>query len=305
MQKNSLKAALIVSSFVAGLSGCGQDHAESTAGANGRSRSVKTATANPDSETESAKRVWDPSLGTATIGGVVRFEGQPPRRREIDMASRAECAKLHAEPVRDETVIVGPGGALKNVVVRVSRGIDDWTFSVPKNPVMLDQKGCTFHPHVIAVQTGQGVLIRNSDSFAHNVHALPTVNQPFNFTQGRAGTEETRTFSRPEMMVRVRRAADECVPNQPERVSVRFPTKPWANARRLIWVGKFSSADRLKCDIHGWMNAYVNVLPHPFFDVTAADRTFQLPKQTSAQFASDRLLIACQAVRASRVAVTS
>ena len=44
---------------------------------------------------------------------------------------------------------------------------------------------------------------------------------------------------------RVRRAADECVPNQPERVSVRFPTKPWANAQRLMWVGKFSSADRL------------------------------------------------------------
>ena len=43
----------------------------------------------------------------------------------------------------------------------------------------------------------------------------------------------------------LRRAADECVPNQPERVSVRFPTKPWANARRLMGVGKFSSADRL------------------------------------------------------------
>jgi hypothetical protein len=25
-----------------------------------------------------------------------------------------------------------------------------------------------------------------------------------------------------------------------------------------------------KCDVHGWMNAYVNVVPHPFFAVTRA-----------------------------------
>jgi hypothetical protein len=31
-----------------------------------------------------------------------------------------------------------------------------------------------------------------------------------------------------------------------------------------------------KCDVHGWMNAYVGVLDHPFFDVTEADGKFEL-----------------------------
>ena len=31
-----------------------------------------------------------------------------------------------------------------------------------------------------------------------------------------------------------------------------------------------------KCDVHGWMNAYVAVLDHPYFAVTAADGTFSM-----------------------------
>jgi plastocyanin len=33
---------------------------------------------------------------------------------------------------------------------------------------------------------------------------------------------------------------------------------------------------RFKCDIHGWMAAYVGVMAHPFFAVTGADGTFAL-----------------------------
>ena len=31
-----------------------------------------------------------------------------------------------------------------------------------------------------------------------------------------------------------------------------------------------------KCDVHGWMNAYVGVLDHPYFAVTKEDGKFQL-----------------------------
>ncbi len=31
-----------------------------------------------------------------------------------------------------------------------------------------------------------------------------------------------------------------------------------------------------KCDVHGWMNAFVGVLPHPFFAVSAADGTYTI-----------------------------
>jgi hypothetical protein len=33
---------------------------------------------------------------------------------------------------------------------------------------------------------------------------------------------------------------------------------------------------RLKCDVHGWMNAFVGVVPHPYFAVTQAGGKFEL-----------------------------
>jgi uncharacterized protein (DUF2141 family) len=32
----------------------------------------------------------------------------------------------------------------------------------------------------------------------------------------------------------------------------------------------------IKCNIHGWMNAYAGVMAHPFFAVTGADGSFSL-----------------------------
>ena len=34
---------------------------------------------------------------------------------------------------------------------------------------------------------------------------------------------------------------------------------------------------RFKCNVHSWMAAYVGVLPHPYFAVTAADGSFSIP----------------------------
>jgi hypothetical protein len=34
---------------------------------------------------------------------------------------------------------------------------------------------------------------------------------------------------------------------------------------------------KVKCDIHPWMNAYVAVVPHPYFAVTGPDGAFELP----------------------------
>ena len=42
-----------------------------------------------------------------------------------------------------------------------------------------------------------------------------------------------------------------------------------------------------KCDVHGWMNAYVGVLDHPFFAVTDADGTFEI-KGAAARHLHDR-----------------
>ena len=33
----------------------------------------------------------------------------------------------------------------------------------------------------------------------------------------------------------------------------------------------------VKCNIHSWMHAYIGVVEHPYFAVTGADGTFEIP----------------------------
>ena len=67
--------------------------------------------------------------------------------------------------------------------------------------VVLDQRGCKYHPHVFGVQVGQPVTILNSDPTLHNVHAVPKANTEFNFGQSSKGMKTTRIFDKPEVMV--------------------------------------------------------------------------------------------------------
>jgi hypothetical protein len=120
------------------------------------------------------------------------------------MGSKLECAKLHSTEVLDESVIVNPNGTLKNVFVWVKRGLQGYEFPTPTEPVVLNQKGCMFHPRVVGVQVGQPVLIRNGDPLMHNVHSIARFNGEFNFSQPVQGREDMREFRYPEIMVRIK-----------------------------------------------------------------------------------------------------
>src|SRR5688500_17139440 len=54
---------------------------------------------------------------------------------------------------------------------------------MPSTPVVLDQEGCMYKPHVLSMTAGQDFVVKNSDNFLHNVHSLATVNPAFNFGQ--------------------------------------------------------------------------------------------------------------------------
>ncbi|HXH25104.1 MAG TPA: carboxypeptidase regulatory-like domain-containing protein [Vicinamibacterales bacterium] len=142
-----------------------------------------------------------PLPGESTIRGVVRFEGTPPPAREIHMASDPLCMPEGPEGTRSEVVVVGPDNGLQYVFVYVKDGLGDRTFPPPKTPVVLDQKGCRYSPHVFGVQVGQPVEIRNSDPTLHNVHAIPKVNAEFNFGQPARVPPMTRVFDKPEIGV--------------------------------------------------------------------------------------------------------
>jgi plastocyanin len=138
-------------------------------------------------------------IGDSTITGLVKFEGKAPEARVIRMSSDPLC--MPEGPTTSEVVLVGPGNGLQNVFVYVKDGLGARKFAAPKEPVVLDQRGCKYMPHVFGVQVGQAVNIINSDGTLHNVHAVPNANAEFNFGQPSKGMQSAKTFNKPEIMV--------------------------------------------------------------------------------------------------------
>ena len=138
------------------------------------------------------------SADAATLTGLVKFEGAPPKMTNIQMSADPYCQAQHASaPATEEDVVVGPGGELANVFVYIKdiKG----NFSAPSTPVVIDQKGCQYHPHVNAVMVGQPLQIKNDDATLHNIHALPTVNSQFNEGQPVQGMVSTKKLDKPEI----------------------------------------------------------------------------------------------------------
>ena len=76
-------------------------------------------------------------------------------------------------------------------------------FDKPAEPVVLDQKGCIYTPHVLATVAGQPLEIKNSDNTLHNVNCKAKKNDGFN--QGMApGTKLTKTFENYERDIRLK-----------------------------------------------------------------------------------------------------
>ena len=140
------------------------------------------------------------AAGSASITGKVTFEGAAPAREKIKMAADPVCLGQHKEPVLNEDVVVN-SGALQNVFVYVKEGLGNKAFPASSTPVVIDQEGCQYHPHVFGIQVGQPLEIRNSDATLHNINAQPKDNKKFNIAQPVKGMKTTKTFDKPEMGV--------------------------------------------------------------------------------------------------------
>ena len=140
----------------------------------------------------------DPATA-GSITGVVMFDGKAPAAQPITMDSDAYCEKQPQNTT--ETIVVGNGSGLQNVFVYVKDGLGDRVFPVPSTPVVLDQKGCRYVPHVLGIQVGQTLEIASSDNTLHNVHAIPQQNREFNMAHQLAGIKHTHVFSTKEVMV--------------------------------------------------------------------------------------------------------
>jgi plastocyanin len=177
-----------------------------------------------------------PAASAADITGTVTLSGTPPAEKPITpLKEDPTCGKLHAESPTTHFYVVGPNKELADVVVTL-KGVTGKSTGASAGPVVIDQKGCTYSPQILAVQTGQKLIVKNSDPVLHNVHTTPTVagNKEENQAQMPNGPDLSIAFSAPENFL------------------------------------------RFKCDVHPWMFAWVTVVDHPYFAVTGKDGAFKI-----------------------------
>jgi plastocyanin len=168
-----------------------------------------------------AVAIW-PGVAVAdsSISGTVIFAGKVPSPRPVMMDADPICAKKHTGPVANEMLVLGSGNTMGNILVWVSKGLPDGkTWPVPQTPVVLDQQGCQYKPHVMGIMAGQPYKILNSDALPHNVHTLPKVNTPFNRAMPATVKETTTKFDKPEPIFQV-----------------KCDVHPWMSA----WIGVFT-----------------------------------------------------------------
>jgi len=146
------------------------------------------------------------AFAASTITGVVSFQGTAPTLRPIDMAAEPVCAKVHAgQPMVPEVLVLGSGNTMGNIMVWVSKGLPAGkTYPAPATPVTLEQKGCTYVPHVMGIMVGQSYKILNDDGILHNIHTLPKVNASFNRGQPANVKEMNTNFPKAEDMFQIK-----------------------------------------------------------------------------------------------------
>lgn len=170
---------------ISALAGGKQPAAESQAGGQAAGSSVPPAQAQ--------------QTGSASVSGTVTLEGSAPKTDEIKMDADPICAQQHGKPVYSQEVVVNDG-RLQHVFVYVKEGIKG-DYPVPAEPVVLDQVGCMYEPHIFGIQVGQKLEIRNSDPTLHNVNCKPQANRRFNIAQPIQGMKTVKSFDKPEVMV--------------------------------------------------------------------------------------------------------
>ena len=143
------------------------------------------------------------AAGTASLKGVVKFEGKAPTPTTINMAADPSCVKQHPTPVLSREVVTDAGGGLQNVIVFIADGLNQQTFEPPSQPVVLDQKGCMYQPHVLAMQANQRIEVQNNDPTSHNIHPVPANNREWNKSQP-PGSKAEETFPREEIAIPVK-----------------------------------------------------------------------------------------------------
>jgi hypothetical protein len=174
-----------------------------------------------------------PALANGAIEGTIRLAGPTPAAAARPILKDASACGREAPA---ESVIVGKGGTLGNVVVFVA----DAKPAVAPAAIAgaaLDQRQCRYIPHVQALTVGTPLAVMNNDAILHNVHG------------------------------------NEAKPDGPSLTvfNVAMPIK----GQKLPVTMRKPGLVKLQCDAgHSWMNAWIYVFDHPYYAVTDTSGAF-------------------------------
>ena len=175
--------------------------AASVAGCGGKK---DESTSQPAAPAATAGKTVDQSTA-GSVSGTVTLDGAAPAAKPINMSAEPYCQKSHTSPVIPPEVVTGDKGALADVVIYVKDGLSaDYTFTAPSTAMPLDQKGCMYDPHVIAVMTGQNIEVKNDDQTTHNIHPMPKDNREWNKSQPPGAAPISDSFARAENAIPVK-----------------------------------------------------------------------------------------------------
>ncbi|MFN2577302.1 MAG: carboxypeptidase regulatory-like domain-containing protein [Pyrinomonadaceae bacterium] len=145
-----------------------------------------------------------------TITGVVAYNGAVPEAKKIDTSADSVCTSKSPNLTTEEWAV--KEGKLANTYVYIKDGtladgskVGDYA-AWPNMPASaaLDQNGCHYKPHVLAVVVNEPITITNSDPTTHNIHFTPKSNPDWNQSQPNGAPPLTHKLARAEVLVPVK-----------------------------------------------------------------------------------------------------
>ena len=155
-------------------------------------------------------------VDAGTLKGHVKFDGKAPKSKRLKMNADPVCGASHSGPVYSESFKMAADGSMAEAIVYLKNV--SYSGGSPADPVVLDQKGCIYNPHVLGMVAGQELLIKNSDATLHNIHSRPNVNKEFNFAMPKVVKEKKASFAKSE----------------PEPFYIKCDVHPWMKAWVLV-----------------------------------------------------------------------
>ena len=156
---------------------------------------------------EAALPAYSPSGREGSVKGTISFTGNPPARDTIPMDADSNCRNPDA---KNEEYVIN-GDKVQNVFVYVKEGkfadgkaVNAFSYAPKAADPVLDQHGCMYSPHILGMQMGQTLSIKNSDPATHNVNVQAQKNDKINPSQAPGDPDVRQLFRRSEIVIPVR-----------------------------------------------------------------------------------------------------